>query len=174
MNDRLYILDAYPADPSSKWALVLTGVPRDCGGRERAMVTRPCGPAEERVMDRVRRIAGLPCGRKSKWFVLAFWIAVFAVASPLSSKLNSAQENDASAWLPTNAESTQVDELAKQFTPSDVIPTLVVYERPGGPVTAADRAKAAADVQRLAGVRDVSGKILGPIPSKDGHALQLV
>jgi len=105
---------------------------------------------------------------------LAFWIAVFAVASPLSSKLNSAQENDASAWLPTNAESTQVDELAKQFTPSDVIPTLVVYERPGGPVTAADRAKAAADVQRLAGVRDVSGKILGPIPSKDGHALQLV
>src|SRR5262245_38418810 len=125
-------------------------------------------------MDRARRIAGLPCGRMSKWFVLAFWIAVFAVAGPLSSKLNSAQQNDASAWLPNNAESTRVTELAKQFTPSDIFPALVVYERPGGPVTAADRAKAAADIQRFAGVRDVTGKILGPIPSKDGHALQVL
>jgi RND superfamily putative drug exporter len=44
--------------------------------------------------------------------VLVFWIAVFAVAGPLAGKLNSAQQNDASAWLPKNAESTQVVELA--------------------------------------------------------------
>ena len=125
-------------------------------------------------MDRARRIAGLPCGRISKWFVLLFWIAVFVAAGPLSSKLNSAQKNDASAWLPKNAESTQVTELAKQFTPSDIFPALVVYERPNGPVTAADRAKAAADIQRFAGVRDVAGKILGPVPSKDGRALQVI
>ncbi|HEX8861764.1 MAG TPA: MMPL family transporter [Actinomycetes bacterium] len=99
---------------------------------------------------------------------------MFAVAGPLSSKLNSAQQNDASAWLPHNAESTQVTELAKRFTPSDIVPALVVYERPGGPVTVADRAKAAADVQHFAGVRDVTGKILGPIPSKDDHALQVI
>jgi hypothetical protein len=40
--------------------------------------------------------------------VLVFWIAVFGVAGPLAGKLNSAQQNDASAWLPKNAESTQV------------------------------------------------------------------
>ena len=34
------------------------------------------------------------------------------VAGPLAGKLNSAQKNDASAWLPKNAESTQVVELA--------------------------------------------------------------
>jgi hypothetical protein len=73
--------------------------------------------------------------------VLGFWIVVFAVAGPLSAKLNSAQQNDSSAWLPNNAESTQVVELAKQFTPSDVFPALVVYERPDGPVTAADQAR---------------------------------
>jgi RND superfamily putative drug exporter len=76
----------------------------------------------------MRRIAGLVSGRWSKWVVLVFWIAVFAVAGPLAGKLNSAQQNDSSAWLPKNAESTQVVELAKQFTPSDIFPALVVYE----------------------------------------------
>jgi RND superfamily putative drug exporter len=125
-------------------------------------------------MSRLRGIAGLPCGRWGKWVVLGFWVVVFAVAGPLSAKLNSAQQNDASAWLPNNAESTQVVELAERFTPSDVFPALVVYERADGPVTAADRAKAAADVQRFAGVAGVTGKVLGPIPSQDGRALQVI
>jgi RND superfamily putative drug exporter len=106
--------------------------------------------------------------------VLLFWIAVFAVAGPLAGKLNSAQQNDSSAWLPNNAESTQVVELAERFAPSDVFPALVVYERPDGAVTPADQAKAAADVKRFAGIPDVSGKVVGPIPSEDGRALQVV
>jgi RND superfamily putative drug exporter len=106
--------------------------------------------------------------------VLAFWIAVFAVAGPLAGKLNSAQQNDSSAWLPKNAESTQVVDLAKRFSPSDVFPALVVYERPDGTITPADRAKVAADVKRFAGVQDVTGKVLGPIPAQDGRALQVV
>src|SRR5829696_3067252 len=125
-------------------------------------------------MSGVRRIVGLPSGRWSKWVVLGFWIAVFAVAGPLAGKLNSAQQNDSSAWLPHNAESTQVVELAKRFAPSDIFPALVVYERPNGPVTPADRAKAAADAQRFAAVKDVTGKILGPIPATDGRALQVL
>jgi RND superfamily putative drug exporter len=125
-------------------------------------------------MSRARRIAALPAGRWGKWVVLAFWIGVFAVAGPLAGKLNSAQQNDSSAWLPHNAESTQVVELAKRFAPSDIFPALVVYERPDGPITPADQAKAAADARRFAGVKDVSGRILGPIPAKDGRALQVV
>ena len=68
-------------------------------------------------MSRARWIASLPGGRRTKWVVLGFWIVVFAVAGPLAGKLNSAQQNDASSWLPQNAESTQVVELAKQFAP---------------------------------------------------------
>src|ERR687888_1403780 len=135
-------------------------------------VTRASGTGG--VMGRAQRIAGLPCGRWTKWGVLAFWIVVFAVAGPLSGKLNSAQKNDASSWLPKNAESTQVVDLAKKFTPSDVFPVLVVYERSGGPVTAADRAKAAADIQQFRGVQDVTPGIIGPIPSRDGGALQVI
>src|SRR4029453_17701864 len=125
-------------------------------------------------MNRVRGIASLPAGRWTKWVVLAFWIAVFAVAGPLAGKLNSPQQNDSSAWLPKSAESTQVVELAKGVPPTDIFPALVVYERPAGAITPADRAKVAADVQRFAGVRDVTGKVLGPIPSKDGRALQVI
>jgi putative drug exporter of the RND superfamily len=117
---------------------------------------------------------GLPAGRWTKWVVLGFWVVVFAVAGPLAGKLNSAQQNDSSAWLPHNAESTQVVELAKRFAPSDIFPALVVYERPGGAITPADRAKVAADAKRFAGVQDVTGKVLGPIPSQDGRALQVV
>jgi RND superfamily putative drug exporter len=119
-------------------------------------------------------MAALPAGRWGKWVVLAFWVAVFAVAGPLAGKLNSAQQNDSSAWLPNNAESTQVVDLAKRFSPSDVFPALVVYERTDGTVTAADQAKVAADVKRFAGVQDVTGKVIGPIPAKDGRALQVV
>ncbi|MFL6250907.1 MAG: hypothetical protein ACJ75N_10340, partial [Actinomycetes bacterium] len=91
--------------------------------------------------------------------VLAFWIAVFAVAGPMAGKLNSAQQNDSSAWLPHNAESTQVVELSKRFVPNDIFPALVVYERPDGAITPADQAKVAADVQRFATVKDVAGKV---------------
>src|SRR5215213_9959891 len=126
------------------------------------------------VMSGVRRIVSLPSGRRTKWVVLGFWVVVFAVAGPLAGKLNSAQQNDASAWLPNNAESTQVVELAKQFAPSDVFPAMVVYERPDGPITPADQAKAAADARRFATIQDVSGKVLGPVPSEDGRALQVV
>jgi RND superfamily putative drug exporter len=124
-------------------------------------------------MNRARRLAALPCGRWSKWVVLVFWVAVVAVAGPLAGKLNSAQQNDASAWLPNNAESTQVVELAKRFTPSDTLPAVVVYERPGGAITPADQAKAAADAKRFADLDHV-GKVIGPIPASDGRALQVV
>src|SRR5215204_1029683 len=126
------------------------------------------------VMSAARRIVALPCGRWTKWVVLGFWVAVFAVAGPLAGKLNSAQQNDSSAWLPQNAESTQVVELAKQFAPSDIFPALVVYERPDGAITPADQAKAAADARRFATIQDVTGNVIGPVPAKDGRALQVV
>src|SRR5919106_976630 len=125
-------------------------------------------------MSGARRLARLPGGGWTKGVVLGFWVAVFAVAGPRAGKLNSAQQNDSSAWLPKNAESTQVVELAKRFVPNDIFPALVVYERPDGPITPADQAKVAADIRRFAGVKDVTGKVLGPIPARDGRALQVV
>jgi len=126
-------------------------------------------------MGGARRLVSIPSGRWTKWVVLVFWFVVAVVAQVFfASKLNSAQQNDASAWLPKNAESTQVVDLAKRFTPTDIFPALVVYERADGTVTEADQAKVAADVKRFAGVQDVTGEVLGPIPSEDRKALQVV
>jgi RND superfamily putative drug exporter len=116
------------------------------------------------------RLAGLIAGRRTKWVVLALWIALLVGLGPLAGKLGDVEENDAAAWLPAGAESTQVVELEEQFRKDETMLAVIVYERSGG-ITSADRAKAAADVtalQRLPGAQKASG----PFPSKDGKALQ--
>jgi putative drug exporter of the RND superfamily len=118
-------------------------------------------------------IARLVSGRVSKWIVLAVWLAVLAVAGPLGGRLSDVEKNDNSAWLPRGAEATQVADLEKQFTPDDIAPAVVVYERPGG-ITAADQAKAAADAKAFAAVAGVTGQVTGPIPSDDRAALQTI
>jgi RND superfamily putative drug exporter len=120
-----------------------------------------------------RGIAWLVCGRWTKWIVLALWLVVLALAGPLAGKLTSVQKNDNSAWLPGNAESTQVAELARRFNPDDIAPAVIVYERPSG-ITDADRAKAAADVQALGSIDGVVGEVVGPVPAQDGQALQIL
>src|SRR3954463_3248687 len=101
------------------------------------------------------RLVSIPSGRRTKWVVLVFWLLAFAVAGSFAGKLNSAQKNDSSAWLPKNAESTKVVDLAKKFTPSDTFPAVVVYDRGSGGVTAADQAKARADAKKFAGIKRV-------------------
>jgi len=119
------------------------------------------------------RLAKLPCGRVAKWIVLVFWVLVLAVAGPLAGKLTGAEKNDAASWLPVSAESTQVLKLAEKFQSSNEIPALIVYERRSG-ITPADQAAVAADVPEFAGVKYVDQPVIGPIPSKDGQALQVV
>ena len=125
-------------------------------------------------MSRARRIAEIPAGSWTKWLVVGFWLVVVVVAFPLSNKLMGAEKNDASAWLPANAESTQVLDLQSHFQSPNIFPAVVVYDRASG-LTAADRAKAAADARSFARLHGVSpGQVTGPIPSADGKALQTI
>ena len=55
-----------------------------------------------------------------------------------------AEKNDASAYLPASAESTQELNLQSKFTAKNLNPAVVVYVRPSG-LTPADLHKAAAD-----------------------------
>src|ERR1700734_2928740 len=104
-------------------------------------------------------------GRRAKWLVLVGWLIIVAVAGPLSGKLMGAEKNDASAWRPAKAESTQVLTLRSQVVSPNMYPAVVVYDRPSG-VTAADKAKAAADAARFAAVPGVlHGQVTGPIPA---------
>ncbi len=125
-------------------------------------------------MSRLRKIAEIPAGRWTKWLIVGIWLVVMVLALPLSSKLTGAEKNDASAWLPGGAESTKVLDVQSQFQSPNVYPGVVVYERASG-LTAADRAKAAADARMFAGIHGVvPGQIVGPIESADGKALETI
>jgi hypothetical protein len=88
---------------------------------------------------RVDRLITIICGRRSKYLVVAFWLIIVAVTGSLAGKLQGAEKNDASAYLPASAESTQ--ELNEQaiFQSKNYNPALVVYVRDSG-ITAADLA----------------------------------
>lgn len=108
-------------------------------------------------------------GRRTKYLVLLLWVGVVVVVAPLAGRLASAENNDTRTWLPANAESTKVIELARVFQSPNLLQAVVVYERPGG-LTAADRAKIASDVPRLGAVAHRDGPARGPSYSSDGAA----
>ena len=120
-----------------------------------------------------RQIAGWVTHHWVKWVVLVVSLLVIGSMGFLGSKLTSVQNNENSSWLPSDAESTQVMEEASAFADPDAVPAVVLYERDSG-ITQADGAKAAADAKKFANLDKVSADIIGPIPSKDGKALQTV
>jgi RND superfamily putative drug exporter len=130
-------------------------------------------PAAAPDTSRARRFAALPCGRRSKYLVLAFWIIVAALTAPLAGKLQGAEKNDASAYLPASAESTQALSLQARFVARNLNPAVVVYTRPSG-LTPADLRKAAADARAFAALPAVGGRVAGPIPSRDHRAMELI
>src|SRR5690348_10078548 len=83
------------------------------------------GPARGYPMSPSARLAALPCGRRAKWVVLAFWLVLLIVAVPLAGKLTDAEDNEASSWLPGNAESTQVLNEQRAFFPVDIARAVV-------------------------------------------------
>ncbi len=119
------------------------------------------------------QVAGWITHRYVKFVVIAFWLAALAVLGPLAGKLTGAQDNQASSWLPDSAESTQVIEQAGAFRSANTIPAVVVYERAGG-ITADDTAAIADDVREWGALPTLDGEVVGPIPSQDGEAAQVV
>ncbi|HEV7459746.1 MAG TPA: MMPL family transporter [Solirubrobacteraceae bacterium] len=110
----------------------------------------------------MRRLAVIVAGRRTKWFVLVGWIVLLFVLAPLGGKLADVTNDQTSSFLPRNAESTKVvDLLTKQFPGGQTVNGLIVYERPGG-LTAADRAKIAADAARAKSALPLVGPLAVP------------
>ncbi|MEJ7636003.1 MMPL family transporter [Aeromicrobium sp.] len=120
-----------------------------------------------------RSIAGWVAHRWTKWVVLVLSVVLLGTMASLGAKLATVQEDDIASWLPGDAESTKVIEQSAQFSDPDAIPAVVLYVRESG-ITPADLAKATADGTEIAKIDGVSDKIIGPIPSKDGKALQVI
>ncbi len=125
-------------------------------------------------MSKASAIIRIPGGRRTKWAVLVFWLVIVAVTGPLGGKLTGAEKNDASAWLPAKAESTKVLDVQSRFQSPNIFTAVVVYDRPSG-LTSADKAKAAADARRFAGVAGVvRSQLTGPVLATDGKAVETI
>ncbi|WDF37973.1 MMPL family transporter [Streptomyces sp. T12] len=107
--------------------------------------------------------------RAVPWLVLGLWIAVLAIASPFASKLADVQRDRAVDYLPASADSTQVAKIQDRLPGGEATEMVVVYHREGG-LTAADKATAAEQIDRIAGGHELTGEPQG-IPSKDGTTL---
>ncbi|QAY68955.1 MMPL family transporter [Xylanimonas protaetiae] len=111
--------------------------------------------------------------RLAKWLIVAAWVAAAALLSPLAGTLTQHQSNDSKAWLPTNAESTEVLDRTQALGEEDVATAVVGYVRDAG-VTPVDLAKATADVAAFAALAGVDGDVMGPFLSQDGKAVQVI
>ncbi|HEX2417572.1 MAG TPA: MMPL family transporter, partial [Micromonosporaceae bacterium] len=114
--------------------------------------------------------------RRLRWLVPAalvgIWLVVGAITGPYAGRLADVATNDPAAFLPRNAESTQVSELQETMAEEQGLPVIVVWEASTGKITPVQLGVA---TQALVSVADVSGVVSTPsrvLPSRDGEALQ--
>jgi RND superfamily putative drug exporter len=108
-----------------------------------------------------RQIAGRLTGRVTKWIVLVVWLVVVVVASGFAAKLTDVQNNEASSWLPSSAESTRALDKLEPFQDPDAIPTVVVYSSDDGPLSDATLATIESQAKDFSSLDGVTG-VVGP------------
>jgi RND superfamily putative drug exporter len=94
-------------------------------------------------------------GRRSKWVVFAIWfVAIFVAAGPanLPGKFEDAESNEATSYLPGDAESTAALKATESLQKGELAPAVIVFRRDSG-LTAADRQTIVEDVGKMTAKR---------------------
>ncbi|HEX4806667.1 MAG TPA: MMPL family transporter [Conexibacter sp.] len=121
-----------------------------------------------------RRVLTFAAGRRAKYAVLVAWLLIAAVAGSYAGKLEDAEKNEPSSFLPGNAESVAALNAVKRFRSGETVAAVIVYRRPSG-LTAADRAAVARDRAAInARLPVATAPLPPPILSRDGTAALLV
>src|SRR5581483_1897603 len=171
-----HIIRHFARREEDKVARGTTGAPRNAPGQDagnfRAPGSGDPGAGADQTRSAGSRLIAFVCGRRTKYIVVVFWILVVAALGGLAGKLQGAEKNDASAYLPSSAESTQELNEQNLFQSKNLNPALVVYVRDSG-VTTADMQKAAADARYFASLPAVNGRVAPPVVSKDHKAIQV-
>lgn len=104
-----------------------------------------------------------------RWILIGgfFWLIVGVAGGPFQGKLSEVQRNSDTAFLPANAQSTEVATLSREFGQS-TIPGSVVFFRPSG-LSGSDLAAVQQAATAMRGVPGVAGaEVSGPRISADG------
>ena len=94
------------------------------------------------------RILTIASGRIARFVVLGVWIIVLAGIGSLAGKLESAEKNESSSFLPGSAESSKVLKDIRQFPGGETAAAVILYRRDGG-LTPRDLAQIQAARARL-------------------------
>src|SRR5690625_2245729 len=104
--------------------------------------------------------------------IILAWLAAAGVGGPYFGKVSEVSTNDSTAYLPTTADATQVQERLPDFLGSDAIPAIVVIT--GEKKLTEEELSELGDLaEKLADLPEVSGEASPPIPSEDGEAVQI-
>jgi putative drug exporter of the RND superfamily len=94
-------------------------------------------------------------GRRAKWVVFAIWFAViFVAAGPadLPAKFEDAENNEASSYLPGDAESTKALDATESLQKGEIAPAVIIFRRESG-LNATDRRTIVEDVEKMTAKR---------------------
>jgi RND superfamily putative drug exporter len=91
-----------------------------------------------------------PATRRSKWLVFALWFAAIFIAfgAELPDKFEEAENNEATSYLPGDAESTKALAKTEALQKGEIAPTVIVFRRESG-LTAADFRTIEEDVGKM-------------------------
>jgi RND superfamily putative drug exporter len=113
-------------------------------------------------------------GRRSKWVVFAIWfVGIFIAAGPagLPEKFEDAESNEATSYLPGDAESTAALDATEALQKGEIAPAVIVYRRDSG-LTAADFKTIEEDVGNMAAKRFQGVIPDGPTAAAGGGSAQ--
>ncbi|GHD02689.1 MMPL family transporter [Zhihengliuella salsuginis] len=106
---------------------------------------------------------------------VAVWLGVMAIGGPTFGKIGNVQSTDRTTFLPASAEATRAVEWQEKFSDSEAVPAIVVIES-DEQVAPAAASRLVSDIEaaEIDGSALTAEAVVGPLPSDDGFALQLI
>ncbi|MEY4533509.1 MAG: hypothetical protein RI926_1278 [Actinomycetota bacterium] len=111
--------------------------------------------------------------------LVVVWFAIAGLGGPTFGKISEVSTNDQAGFLPTSAQSTEVNEWQSKFNDSENIPAIVVFEKDSGELTDADKEEFEALTETFQNAEGVAPSeegqvpsVLGPTFSEDGQAVE--
>lgn len=106
--------------------------------------------------------------------LIVVWFAAAGIGGPYFGRIGEVSSNDPVSYLPSSAESTQVQELTTEFYGGEEIPAILVASKDDGSELTDQEIQEVADaVETTAEDLKDAGELSPPIPSEDGKALQV-
>lgn len=100
------------------------------------------------------------------------WLAIAAIGGPYFGRIDEVSSNDPTAYLPTSAEATEVQQRLPAFLGDDAIPAVVLVVS-DDKLTPAQHDAIETLPATLSGISGVAGEASPPILSEDGQAAQI-